>query len=86
MFFYEVFTKVGSAVVGWINENYPKKKTVKPRVYHKYIKQEDKNRLYPELNKEEDEADIQEEETAVPTDKNSGANVEDTDEDPLANV
>ena len=94
MFFYGVFTKAGSAVAGWVNENYPKKETVKPRVYHKYIKQEDKDRLYPELNKEEEETDPAEEtptdqeKDQNPTDENTETNTvdENPDEDPLGEV
>lgn len=47
MFFYGVFTKVGSAIQGWINGNYEPKTPVIPRVYHKYLKASDKENLYP---------------------------------------
>ena len=47
MFFYGVFTKVGSAIPGWINGNYEPKTPVIPRVYHKYLKASDKENLYP---------------------------------------
>src|SRR5574344_2172023 len=47
MIFYGVFTKVGSAIQGWINGNYDALTPVKPRVYHKYLKDSDKANLYP---------------------------------------
>lgn len=57
MIFYETITKVGKAIAGWVNENYQPKESVKPRVYHKYIKQEDKERLYPTVDEKEENTD-----------------------------
>ena len=87
MFFYGVFTKVGSAVAGWVNGNYPKKESVQPRVYHKYLKKEDKERLYPNRDKADSEAEKEEEPVVDETSDQEVKSDEtpDTDEDPMAN-
>ena len=88
MFFYKAITKIGEAVIGCIDGNYPKKETVKPRVYHKYLKQEDKNRLYPELSEEKEEQ-TPSTPTEEESEKDMDTNVEDStnsdaEEDPQA--
>ena len=66
MIFYGTFTKVGKAIQeGWINDNYPAKTPVKPRVYHKYIKDDDRANLYPE-EKEPEETPAEETPTEEP--------------------
>lgn len=53
MFYYNI-TKVGSCIQGIVNGWYKKKESVIPRLYHRYIKEENKNNLYPDLKKEEE--------------------------------